>query len=103
MLDLIIIKCYSYQREEIRPLNVSQKQKGGERMFDEQLLRSKVVLNKMTLKTLSSAIGITESTMQRKLKDGSFNRVEISKIAEVLHLSGNDIIEIFFAKKLNYN
>lgn len=72
-------------------------------MFDEQLLRSKVVLNKMTLKTLSSAIGITESTMQRKLKDGSFNRMEIFKIAEVLHLSGNDIIEIFFAKKLNYN
>ena len=69
-------------------------------MFNERLLRSKVVYQGITLGELASELEINQSTLTRKLKDGSFNRVEISKIAEVLHLSDDDVIDIFFAEEL---
>ncbi len=70
-------------------------------MFNERLFRATVVLNGMTLGMLASQIGINDATLQRKMKNnGSFNRDEIAKIAEILHLSDKDIIDIFFATEL---
>ena len=69
-------------------------------MFDERLFRSKVIYNGITLGELASELEINQSTLTKKLKDGSFNRREISKTAEVLHLSDDDVINIFFAEEL---
>ena len=69
-------------------------------MFDERLFRSKVVYNGITLGELASKLEINQSTLTKKLKDGSFNRQEISRVAEVLHLSDDDVINIFFAEEL---
>lgn len=67
-------------------------------MFNERLLRAKMAYNGKNLGELASDIGIDRTTLTRRLKDGSFNRLEISKITEVLQLSDNDVIDIFFAE-----
>ena len=69
-------------------------------MFDEMLLRAKVVYNRMTLSEFSEAIGINNATLWRKMKSGSFSRDEISKIETVLHLTSDELLRIFFAKDL---
>lgn len=68
-------------------------------MFNERLFRAKVVLNGLTLSRVSSLIGINETTMQRKIKNnGSFSRKEIGDLADVLKLSSEDVLDIFFAE-----
>lgn len=69
-------------------------------MFDEMLLRAKVVYNRMTLGEFSEAIGINNATLWRKMKTGSFSREEISRIETVLHLTEEELLQIFFAKEL---
>ena len=69
-------------------------------MFNKRLLKAKVVANGMTLGELSESIGISASTMTRKLKEGSFSRAEINEITDVLHLTAEDIVTIFFAPEL---
>lgn len=66
-------------------------------MFNKRLLKSKVVARGMTLGDLAVAIGINASTMTRKLKQGTFNRAEINAISDVLQLTDEEIIAIFFA------
>ena len=73
---------------------------GGKIVFDEMLLRAKVVYNRMTLAEFSKAIGINNATLWRKMKTGAFTRDEISKIETVLHLDSEELLHIFFAKEL---
>lgn len=66
-------------------------------MFNKRLLKSKVVARGMTLGDLAVAIGINASTMTRKLKQGTFTRAEIYAISDVLQLTDEEVIAIFFA------
>lgn len=46
-----------------------------------------------TEKELAQAIGISDSTLRRKLKDGGeFSLREIGRIARVLHIDGNILL-----------
>ena len=70
-------------------------------MFDERLFRSKVVLAGLTLAKLAASIGINEVTLHKKIKrDGDFSRSEIFRIANILHLTDEDLIAIFFGRQL---
>lgn len=66
-------------------------------MFNKRLLKGKVMANGMTLGDLAVAIGINASTMTRKLKQGTFTRAEINAISDILQLTDEEIIAIFFA------
>ena len=66
-------------------------------MFNKSLFKGKVMARGMTLASLAEAIGINASTMTRKLKQGTFDRAEINAISDVLQLTDEEIIEIFFA------
>lgn len=70
-------------------------------MFNDRLFRSKVVLCGLTLGELAKSMGINESTLHGKLKrQGSFSRDEIGKIRQILDLTDEDIMDIFFASEL---
>lgn len=67
-------------------------------MFNNNLLNSKIALRGMSRKSLCEKIGITARTLQNQVNKESFPSDEIARIAEVLSLTGNDIVSIFFAK-----
>lgn len=70
-------------------------------MFNQRLLKAKMVERGVTATALSNSIGICEATFYRKInRDGDFSRFEIQKISEVLLLSLEEKVNIFFAKQL---
>ena len=65
-------------------------------------LRAKMVENGYTLKTLSKAMGLSISTIQRKVSGTcEFSRDEIEKLSKVLKLNSEQIIDIFFTLKVS--
>lgn len=48
---------------------------------------------------LAAQIGMDKSTFYRKLTTGKFERTEIIKIREALHLNDEDMLRIFFAEE----
>lgn len=55
----------------------------------------------LTIPELSKRIGISKKTMYSRMKgETEFSQSEISKIAEVLNLDGERILNIFFAEKV---
>lgn len=68
-------------------------------MFQKNELKAEVVRQGMTLDELSNMIGINPASMSRKMNGVSdFYRGEIEKIVQALHLSGDDVLRIFFAE-----
>lgn len=68
-------------------------------MFQKNELKAEVVRQGLTLDELSNAIGINPASLSRKMSGVSdFYRGEIEKIVQVLHLSGDDVLRIFFAE-----
>lgn len=68
-------------------------------MFDRKRLQSQMVLKGITGKELASRIGISETTLYRKMSDdGDFSRTEIKKMMTVLDI--NDPVPIFFTEEL---
>ncbi len=62
-----------------------------------KILKSILALKEIKLTELSKEIGISYSALYRKLRGTSaFNAIEIKKISEILGLSDNEIINIFF-------
>jgi transcriptional regulator with XRE-family HTH domain len=58
-----------------------------------------MVLKGITGKELASRIGISETTLYRKMSDdGDFSRTEIKKMMTVLDI--NDPVPIFFTEEL---
>lgn len=53
----------------------------------------------MTIMSFSKKIGIDSSTFYRKMANNSFTVKEVDRIIEVLHLSLDEAVEIFFAQK----
>ena len=67
-------------------------------------LKGKITENGYTMKTLSSKIGICETSLRRKINDKSdFTLSESLKVKEILHLSSQDYLDIFFGTKLEFN
>lgn len=68
-------------------------------MFDIKRFKAQMVLCGVTVKELSSKLGIDESTFYRKLKaDGDFNRDEINRLITILKIERPE--DIFFAEEL---
>lgn len=66
-------------------------------MVNVMKLRGIMVEKGFTQESLSKAIGIHISTLNRKLKDGEdFTIGETNKIVEVLQLTKKEAMEIFF-------
>lgn len=61
-------------------------------------LKAQMVLKSQRMCDLSKAIGISKSALYRRMRGtASFNREEIQKIIEVLSLSDETAMRIFFA------
>lgn len=68
-------------------------------MFNEKKFRSELVLKGITIGELAKMLGISASTIHRKIqRGGAFNRDEISRIMDILEL--DDPREIFFDKNI---
>lgn len=68
-------------------------------MFDRRKLQAQMVLKGMTGKELAVKLGISETTLYRKMaNDGDFSRKEIDDIMVILSI--DDPVAIFFASEL---
>lgn len=68
-------------------------------MFKENELRAEMVRAGVSVTELVKELDINPATFYRKIgNDGSFTREEISKIIELLHLDGETVERIFFAR-----
>lgn len=67
-------------------------------MFNQNLLKAKIVEKGISVIELCNELGICEATFYRKLaRNGDFSRFEIKKIAEKLSLTTDERNQIFFA------
>ncbi len=70
-------------------------------MFNENKLRGKMAEKRYSVNDLAKALGINYSTFYRKsIGKSEFTRSEIQRIADILHLSIQDIQDIFFTGEL---
>lgn len=73
-------------------------------MLNKNKLESVMKLNGDTGKTLSAYLGIARSTFSAKLNEtngSEFTQGEISAIKEKYNLTADDVVGIFFAKKVS--
>lgn len=64
-------------------------------------LRGKIVENGMTIEKFAERIGINRSTLYRRLGGGTCERFtvgEVRQMSEVLNLSSQDVVDIFFGR-----
>lgn len=67
-------------------------------MFNQNLLRAKLIEKNISVLEICNAIGICEATFYRKMsREGDFSRFEIGKITDILELSNDERDNIFFA------
>ncbi|MBO5090168.1 MAG: hypothetical protein J6C27_04585 [Clostridia bacterium] len=67
-------------------------------MFNQNLLKAKLVEKGISVIQLCNDLGICEATFYRKLiRNGDFSRFEIKCITETLGLSEEERDKIFFA------
>lgn len=65
-------------------------------------LRASIARNGMTIRSISSEIGITEQALHNKLAGkAEFKNSEIKKIATLLSMSMEDVNNIFFDSVVN--
>lgn len=62
--------------------------------FDVALVRSG-----FTAPRLAEQIGMSKSTMYRKIESGNFDRSEIIAIRDAMHLTDSDMLAIFFDER----
>lgn len=68
-------------------------------MFNENLLKAKIIEKDKSTLELCRKIGVCEATFYRKLRrEGDFSRFEIKQITELLGLSSAERDAIFFAE-----
>lgn len=71
--------------------------------MDVKALRAKMVLRGMSVYGLAERIGIDSTTLYKKLRGATeFTQSEISKIANVLGMSREEILAVFFAEEVSY-
>ena len=67
-------------------------------MFNQNLLKAKIVERGISVIDLCNEIGICEATFYRKMaRNGDFSRFEIEKISDKLNLSVDERNSVFFA------
>ncbi len=70
--------------------------------MDCNKLKGKIIEKGYSMKSFSSAVGISAVSLYRKMKGiREFDRDEIEKIVELLSLENEQIVEIFFNKKVS--
>lgn len=77
---------YENARKEVRTL------------FNQNLLKAKIIEKGISTIKLCNELGICEATFYRKIsRNGDFSRFEIRKITDTLDLSAEERDNIFFA------
>jgi transcriptional regulator with XRE-family HTH domain len=70
-------------------------------MTNREKLKGKIVENGLTQEQLAEILGIRIATLNYKVNNKSeFKASEIKKLAEVLHLTDEEVNTIFFADKV---
>lgn len=65
-------------------------------MTDQRALKAKFVAQGMNLQGVAKSIGISRNTLYQKISNKrEFNASEICKLAELLHLSSDEVVLIF--------
>jgi hypothetical protein len=74
--------------------------KGGEKMkVLSNVLKSKIVLNDLTIPKMAEVMMIDKSSLHRKINNQTkFNLEEMRQIQEILNLNKEDVIQIFFSE-----
>lgn len=68
-------------------------------MFQKNEFKAEVVRRGMTLSQIAEILGINPASLARKMSgESDFFRYEIEKIIHTLHLSGEEVLRIFFAE-----
>lgn len=60
-------------------------------------LKARMVEREMTVGDVADKMGISQSTLYRKMKTGKFSVGEVKQMSEILGLSTREITEIFFS------
>lgn len=77
----------------------STQKKGADEMTDTRSLRSTIDESGIKLKSISDSLGITYQALLNKLNgDTEFKVTEAQSLKDVLHLTDEDFISIFFEK-----
>lgn len=72
--------------------------KEGKDMFQKNEFRAALARNNMTLDDVAKALEITPPTVSRKINgQGDFFRYEIEKLCQLLNLTPEETLKIFFA------
>ncbi len=70
--------------------------------MNENELRAEIVRKGLTIPKLAELAGMSKKTLYSKIKGfTSFKQGEISKVSEILCLSDNQILSIFFNNKVS--
>lgn len=71
-------------------------------MFNKKLFREEIAARGLTIKELSSAIGVNAATMYRKMNEKTeFTRKEIQEICDALDIGAQKMQSIFFSENLD--
>lgn len=70
-------------------------------MFVKSELKAKLAQKEMNVETLATLIDRDKGTIYRKLNNGIFTTEEVERIKEVLMLSDEDVVSIFFASPVS--
>lgn len=66
-------------------------------MLDVQKLKGKIVEKGKSVESVSAELGINPATFYRKLKNNSFEINEANKLVDILSLTNDEAIAIFFS------
>lgn len=66
-------------------------------MLDVQKLKGKIVEKGKSVESVSAELGINPATFYRKLKNNSFEINEADKLVDILALTNEEVIAIFFS------
>ena len=66
-------------------------------MIDRDLLLLKVKRANTTYDAIAEELGMDRSTWYRQIREGSISVATMHELVRILHLTADDIIQIFFA------
>lgn len=66
-------------------------------MLDVQKLKGKIVEKGKSVESVSAELGINPATFYRKLKNNSFEINEADKLVDILSLTNDEAVAIFFS------
>lgn len=70
-------------------------------MVNTRLLRSKIEDRKTTVSEVAAKMGVDKATLYRRISNGeTFTIGEVGKITEILNLSHDEAVSIFFSSSV---